>query len=82
MKGPTEVEMSLLPRLTGDKAHFGFNSATTVGTGIAAVELLDVKLGRRECGARSRVTSRTKIGFVGSVAGPFAQAAPEAAKEA
>ena len=58
-------------------------SAAAVGTGIAAVELLDVELLRRKRGARAGLRAwRMKIAFVGGIAAPFAEAAPEAAERA
>jgi hypothetical protein len=77
-----EIKMSLLPRLGSNKFHFDATLATAIGTGIAAVELLDIKLGRRECPARTGLPALvTKISFVGGVATPFAKTTPEAPKE-
>ena len=56
-------------------------SAAAVGTRIAAVELLDVELGRRERAALAGLRIfRTKIAFVGGISAPFAKAVPEAAQ--
>jgi hypothetical protein len=58
-------------------------SAAAVGTGIAAVELLDVELLRQKSGARDGLCAwRLKISLIGGIAAPFAEAAPEAAERA
>src|SRR5262249_40897193 len=58
-------------------------STTAVRTRIAAIELLDVKLGSAERAARGGMrTLRTQVALIGRVAAPFPQAAPETANQA
>jgi hypothetical protein len=82
VKGPTKVGMSLRPGVSGDKPNAALASTTAIGPRVAAVELFDVELGRRELAARAELRAfRTQVAFVCGISTPFAEAAPEAAEE-
>jgi hypothetical protein len=58
------------------------DSTAAIRLGIATVELFYIKLGRTECVAGAGLCAfGTEIRFVGSVAAPLTQTAPEVAPE-
>ncbi len=80
--GPEPEQGKSTPEALRKQEPYWRTSTAAAGPGIAAVELFDVELGRRECSARTGLPAfRTKVAFVGRVSAPFAKAAPEAAQE-
>ncbi len=60
---------------------FEFSTAP-IGARIAPIELFDVELAWREYAARAALsTFRTQVGLIGGIAAPFAETAPEVAKQ-